>query len=141
MRFGLWLICGALATAVAAEGAQAQQINLSDAARLLAPGGNTIAGPGVFNMDVNQGTNVVDLSTVPDTICASVLALSGTVEITLLDAASVSLESATALATQGGAGGLFAGATACAANTGHVSVKCAATSTEPCKGAWRADRK
>ena len=140
MRVGLLLLSGLIATVIAAPNAVAQKVNLTDTASLLAPGGNTIGGPGVFDFQPNQGNNVADLSGAADSICASVLAISGTVEISVLDAAGLNLETGIATATPG-PGGLSAGATACADNVGLVEVKCGATSTEACKGAWRVDKK
>lgn len=141
MRIGVTLLAGLTITIFGASCASAQNINLSDTARLLAPGGNTIGGPGVFNFGANQGNNVVDLSSVPDSVCASILLISGTADVILLDAAGVSIEASGAVATQGSPGGITAGATACASNVGLVEVKCSGTSTEPCKGAWRVDKK
>src|SRR5262247_1180358 len=70
----------------------AKDLTLLDVVKVLAPGGNTIGGPGVFQFQANQGVNVMDLSGAVDTVCASVLAVSGTVEINVKDAAGLVLE-------------------------------------------------
>ncbi|MGD9535875.1 MAG: hypothetical protein AB7P52_02310 [Alphaproteobacteria bacterium] len=140
MRVGSLLLLGMIVTAAGMPSAVAQKIDLSDTASLLAPGGHTIGGPGVFDFQPNQSINVAGLSGTADSICASVLVISGTVEISVLDAAGTTLETGIANATPG-PGGLSAGATACADNVGLVEVKCSATSTEACKGAWRVDEK
>jgi len=140
MRVAVWALLGLTATVIGMPSAVAQSVNLAESASLLAPGGNTIGGPGVFNFQPNQSNNVADLSGTADDVCASVLGISGTIEISVLDAAGSVLETGVAIATPG-VGGLSAGATACADNVGLVEVKCSANSTEPCKGAWRVDKK
>lgn len=118
----------------------AQSSPLLDLARTLSPGGNTIGGPGIFSFQPNQRVNVVDLSSTPDSVCASVLLLSGTVDVSLLLEDETVLESSIANATAG-PGGVTTGATACANGAELVQVKCSSTSTEPCRGAWRVDKK
>ena len=137
--FSLICLLGALAMAAPSANAQALQ-NLLEIARALSPGGNTIGGPGIFAFQPNQRVNVVDLSSSPDSVCASVLIVSGTVDILVKDAAGTVIEGSIANATPG-PGGITAGATACADGVGLVEVLCSSNSTEPCRGAWRADKK
>lgn len=119
----------------------AQSANpLLDLARTLSPGGNTIGGPGIFSFQPNQGVNVMDLSSTADSICASVLLLSGRVDVSLLLEDETVIESSTANATPG-VGGVTSGATACANGAQLVEVRCSSTSTEPCRGVWRVDKK
>jgi len=140
MRTYVSPLLGLIAAALIAPNASARGLQPVDTARVLAAGGSTIGGPGLFSFQKNQGVNVMDLSSVPDDVCASVLVVSGTAEINLKDPADVMLESSTANATPG-VGGRPAGAAACASNVGLVEVRCSASSTEDCKGAWRVDRK
>jgi hypothetical protein len=118
----------------------AKDLTLVDAVKALSPGGNTIGGPGVFQFQPNQGVNVMDLSGAADSVCGSVLVISGTVEINLKDSSDVQLDSSIANATPG-PGGVTAGATACANSVGLIEVRCSGTSTQACKGAWRVDKK
>ena len=68
------------------------------------------------------------------------LAISGRVDVNVKDGAEVVLEGSVANATPG-PGGITAGATACANNVALVEVRCSSSSTEPCRGAWRVDKK
>lgn len=140
MRTYFFPLLGVVAAALIAPGASAQGAQPLEAAKTLAPGGNTIGGPGLFSFQPNQGVNVMDLSGAADSVCATVLAISGTVEINVKDPADAVLEGSIANATPG-VGGVTAGATACANNVGLVEVRCSGTSTEDCKGAWRVDKK
>ncbi len=139
MRSCISIVFG-LALALLAPDASAQSAQLVEAARILAPGGRTMGGPGLFSFAPNQGVNVMDLSGVADEVCASVLAITGTAEINLQDPAGAVLEGSIANATPG-VGGVTAGAAACASNVGLVEVRCSANSTEDCKGVWRVDKK
>ena len=138
-KYAMILFC-LLTTVLLAPTAFAQNLKLLDAGRLLTPGGNTIGGPGLFNFQPNQRVNVMGLSTSPASVCASILLISGTVDILVKDAADVVVEGSIANATPG-PGGITAGATACGDNIGLVEVLCSASSSEPCRGAWRVDKK
>ena len=140
MRMYFFPLLVLIAAALIAPDASAQSAQVLEAGRTLAAGGNTIGGPGLFSFQPNQRVNVMDLSSVADSVCATVLAVSGTVDINLKDSANVVIESSIANATPG-VGGVTAGATACASNVALVEVLCASTSTEDCKGAWRVDKK
>jgi hypothetical protein len=140
MRTYVVAVLGLLAAGLIAPDASAQGAQALEAVRALAAGGNTIGGPGLFSFGPSQGVNVMDLSSAPDTVCATVLAVAGTVDITVKDPADAALEGSVANATPG-VGGVTAGATACASNVGLVEVRCNAASTEDCKGAWRVDKK
>ena len=137
-KHALRILC--LLVAVTPVVCMAQSSPLLDLARTLSPGGNTVGGPGIFSFQPNQRVNVVDLSSTPDSVCASVLLLSGTVDVSLLLEDETVLESSIANATAG-PGGVTTGATACANGAELVQVKCSSTSTEPCRGAWRVDKK
>jgi hypothetical protein len=119
---------------------QNQNLTLADVPKVLSPGGNTIGGPGVFVFQPNQRVNVLDMSGSTTGACASVLLISGTVDISVKDGAEVVLEGSIANATPG-VGGITAGATACANNVALVEVRCSSSSTEVCRGAWRVDKK
>lgn len=141
MRKGVIVIFSALVLSAFAGGASAAQApTLLDAVRALSPGGNTVAGPGIFVFQPNQSVNVVDLSTANMNLCASILVVSGKADINVKDSGGATLQGSVANATPG-VGGIFAGATACADAVGLVEVKCNSTSTEVCQGAWRADKK
>jgi hypothetical protein len=140
MRTYVAALLGLLAAGLIVPDAAAQGAQALEAVRALAAGGNTIGGPGLFSFGPNQGVNVMDLSGAADSVCATVLALSGTVDINVKDPADAVLEGSVANATPG-VGGVTAGATACANNVGLVEVRCNASSTEDCKGAWRVDKK
>src|SRR6185369_2214451 len=128
MRKYVWLMC-LVAVALFVPNVSAKDLTLLDVVKVLSPGGNTIGGPGVFQFQSNQGVNVMDLSGAADSVCGSVLVISGTVEINLKDSSDVQLEGSIANATPG-PGGVTAGATACANNVGHVEVRCSGTSTQ-----------
>jgi hypothetical protein len=140
MRTYFFPLLGLMAAVLIASSALAQSQQVLDAGRTLTAGGNTIGGPGLFSFSPNQGVNVMDLSGAADSVCATVLAVSGTIEINVRDPADTVLEGSIANATPG-PGGVSAGATACANNVGLVEVHCSSTSTEDCKGAWRVDKK
>jgi hypothetical protein len=139
MRKYLYMLSCLTGAALFVPNVSAKDLTLLNAAKVLVPGGNTIGGPGVFEFQPNQSVNVMDLSTAAASVCGSVFAISGTVEINLRDSSTV-LEGSIANATPG-PGGVTAGATACANGVELVEVKCSGTSTQPCKGAWRVDKK
>lgn len=132
--------CFILTMLIAPAASAAPQTTVFDAAQALSPGGNTIGGPGVFSFQPNQRVNVMDLSSSPASLCASILVIEGHVDILVKDPADVVIEGSIADVTSG-LGGLTAGATACGDNVGLVEVLCSATAPDVCKGAWRVDKK
>src|SRR5262249_12324544 len=113
MRKYLCLLLCLVDVALFVPRVSAKDLTLLEVVKLLAPGGNTIGGPGLFQFQPNQSVNVMDLSSSVDSVCATVLVSSGTVDINVKDSAGLVLEGSVANATPG-PGGVTAGATACA---------------------------